>query len=306
MAESTHIGLVGCGRWGANILRDLLALGARVTVVAVDVDTAERAGRGGAQAVVAAIHELPAVAGAVVATPSATHAEVVEELLARNIPIFVEKPMTIDAASATSIAARAGERVFVMDKWRFHPGVEMLREIARTGELGRVNYLLSTRTQWGQPHADTDGIWILAPHELSIAYEILGHLPEPRAAAAEVSGGRADTMTALMGKDPWFRFEVSARHHIRRRETALHCENGIAVLSGSPDGAYESLTIHRDRGGELSVEKRPLSERLPLFAELSAFLDHLNGGPPPKSSAAEGAAVVSAVAELRRLAGIEE
>jgi hypothetical protein len=39
-----------------------------------------------------------------------------------------------------------------------------------------------------------------------------------------------------------------------------------------------------------------------LLRELRAFLEHLDGGPPPKSSAAEAVADVSAVELLRDLA----
>ena len=41
----------GCGAWGANVLRDLRALDARVTVLARSEETAARAREGGAQVV---------------------------------------------------------------------------------------------------------------------------------------------------------------------------------------------------------------------------------------------------------------
>jgi hypothetical protein len=43
---------------------------------------------------------------------------------------------------------------------------------------------------------------------------------------------------------------------------------------------------------------------MPLLAELEAFVAHLEGGPAPKSSAAEGALIVRRIAELRALAGL--
>jgi hypothetical protein len=51
-------------------------------------------------------------------------------------------------------------------------------------------------------------------------------------------------------------------------------------------------------------EKRAISTELPLLRELRAFVEHLDGGPPPRSSAQEGAEVVTTIAELRRLAGL--
>ena len=80
------IGLVGCGRWGRFILRDLLSLGASVSVVARG-DDARLASEAGAQ-VVARLDDLPAVDGIVVATPTTTHADVIEALLPRGTPVY--------------------------------------------------------------------------------------------------------------------------------------------------------------------------------------------------------------------------
>src|SRR5215212_9753121 len=120
------IALVGVGRWGRNVLRDLVDLGCRVTAVARGAGTAERARALGAHAIVGSLDELPDVAGAVVVTPTATHAEVVESLLDRDVPVFVEKPLAPDADTARRLAALGEGRLFVMDKWRYHPGVEEL------------------------------------------------------------------------------------------------------------------------------------------------------------------------------------
>ena len=49
-------------------------------------------------------------------------------------------------------------------------------------------------------------------------------------------------------------------------------------------------------------ERRPISSEFPLLRELRAFVEHLEGGPPPKSSAAEGVAEVATIARLRELA----
>ena len=107
--------------------------------------------------------------------------------------------------------------------------------------------------------------------------------------------------------DPWHALEVSARSAERSREVTLFCEEGIAVL---PDPYSEHVRIFRRTGPAESTvpepELRPISNELPLLRELQAFLEHLDGGPPPRSSAAEGAAAVRAITELRALAGLPE
>ena len=64
--------------------------------------------------------------------------------------------MTSDVASAERIVAQAGDRVFVMDKWRYHPGIEMLRQQVRSGRLGRPIALRSYRWGWSLTHDEVD------------------------------------------------------------------------------------------------------------------------------------------------------
>jgi hypothetical protein len=47
---------------------------------------------------------------------------------------------------------------------------------------------------------------------------------------------------------------------------------------------------------------RPIVEEMPLLAEFAAFLQHVTGGPPPKSSVREAAEAVKAISEIKRLA----
>ena len=313
MTKKLSVGLIGCGRWGRLILRDLLSLGCDVTVVSSSAAGRQNAHAGGATRIVGHIDHLPQVSGLVVATPTSTHAEVIESLLDLNVPIFTEKPMTADRESALRLTRKAPERLFVMDKWRYHAGVEMLRDIARAEELGPMRGLRTTRGQWGNPHTDVDISWILMPHDLSIALEIFGKIPKPRHAFAETINGQVTSFLGILGgesdslAEPWLILEVSSRYPKFCREIRLHCTGGVAILD---DGYSPGVLVTRpsdltagQRGGS---ELRPISQEFPLLRELRTFVEHLRGGPPPRSSATEGALVVAAIADLRSLAGLDK
>lgn len=302
MKDRPVVGLIGCGRWGRHILRDLVALECDVVVVARSSQSRDRAAEGGAAGVVPTIQDLPAVSGAVVASPTATHAEVIDALLGRNIPIFTEKPLAPSRTEARRLAESAPERLFVMDKWRYHPGVEAIAAIARSGEFGAVLGLRTLRAQWGHLHTDVDCIWTLAPHDLSIALEVLGVVPPARAAFVDQVDGQPTGLLGVLGERPRVVIEVSSRSPQRCREVHLHCEAGVVTL----DDAY-SKTLRITRGSSFDspqVELRAISSELPLWRELSVFVAHLRGGPAPRSSAAEGARIVGAIADLRQLAGV--
>jgi predicted dehydrogenase len=293
---ATRVALVGCGRWGRLILRDLITLGCDIPVVARSEASRERAREGGAEKIVGDIMSLVDVDGVVVATPTSTHADVVAEALELGVPVFVEKPLTADVASARRLAAAAPDRLFVMDKWRYHPGVRELARIAQSGELGPVVGIHSRRVALGHKHKDVNTVWIHAPHDLAIALEVLGQIPEPRHAVPELVDGELAGLTAILGESPWVVIEVSALAPGHRRELRLVCEQGVAQLDG---GYAEDVVIARaGKIEEDAVERRSAAGELPLLAELRAFVEYLQGGPPPKSSTADAVVIVESVAAM--------
>ncbi|MDW3218104.1 MAG: Gfo/Idh/MocA family oxidoreductase [Acidimicrobiales bacterium] len=302
-SDSPSIGLVGCGRWGSLILRDLRSLGARVDVMVPSDRNREELLAAGASRVVTKLDELQTADGIVVASPTVTHADVLDTVVDFGVPVFVEKPMTCDAARAADLAARAPDRLFVMDKWRYHAGVLAIRDRVAAGDIGTPQAIRTRRVQWGSPHDDVDCTWILLPHDISIAYEVLGSIPEPVWARAF---GPADRPLGLEGAAElpdgvWmhFRVGITSPEHDRRIEVVG--DDGSLVLGGGWD---EEIVLTRTSGAEADVRTIPAAGELPLLAELRTFVDHLAGGPPPLSSAATGAAIVGCIAAARDLAGL--
>jgi predicted dehydrogenase len=292
-SRDLDVGLVGCGRWGSVILRDLNALGCRVHVVARSEASRERAVS--AASVVGTVAELPEVGGVVVATSTSSHAAAVGEALERRVPVFCEKPLSDDLDAAERLVAAGDGRLFTMDKWRYHPGVEEIARMVKAGELGTVQHLATVRVGWGTKHDDVDCVWVLAPHDLAIAREILGHVPAPRTVTIERLGARRVGMTATLGGPPFMTMTVSAAAAGHRREVRVIGDEAVAIL----DGAYANELVVGVPGTE--PEHRPIADDMPLLAELRTFVEHLEGGPPPRSSAQEGLEIVAAITALGEL-----
>jgi predicted dehydrogenase len=289
--------LVGCGRWGRNILRDLAVIGRPAIVVDPSQEALDAAAPLASATHRSLAFDLP-VAGVIIATPASDHVATIERVARFAKPIFVEKPLACRADDAQRAVELTGDRLFVMDKWRYHPGIEALAVLAKSGELGPVRALRTWRLGWGHAHEDVDAVWTLLPHDLAIVQEILGFLPPAVDARAERDRDRVWGMAVRLGTDPPCALEISARRPEHRRRIEVAFDNAVAVLEGSRDTAIEIRSDHDQR--TLGVGDEP-----PLRRELAAFLNHLDGGPPPRSSGRDGAAAVLRICELRRMAGLD-
>jgi predicted dehydrogenase len=238
------------------------------------------------------------VAGVIVATPATDHIATVRRIAALQVPIFVEKPLATSVDAAERAVALAGERLFVMEKWRYHPAVEMLGAIAHAGTFGRVNAIRTWRLGWGHSQTDVDPIWTLLPHDLSIVREIIGFLPLALSATPERMGGHVWGLTANLGP-PMTAMEVSARRPEHRRRIEVVFDTAVAVF----DAARETLIEIRSDNGCKTVD---VGDEPPLRRQLKVFLDHLEGGPPPKSSGRDGVEVVRRIRDVRRAAALDE
>jgi predicted dehydrogenase len=299
-----RIALVGCGRWGRLIARDLTGLGAAVIVVDPTVEAQAFAHEMGLERL-ELVSELAGagVDGVVVATPASTHAAVLSEVAGLGVPVFCEKPLTVDVAEAERVVERLGDRLHVMYVWRYHRGIELLGELARSGELGSVHGVRTTRTNWTSPRTDVDSIWTLVPHDLTVGIEILGVIPPANAALAEVIDGRAVSLWAHLGggSEPWIVVEASTRFADRRREVRVHGSRATATLT---DDGSNAVVVAEGSDLDPRVRSIAFDPDPPLRRELAAWLSFMAGGVPPKSDGTEGLDVVRRVADLRMLAGL--
>ena len=112
-------------------------------------------------------------------------------------------------------------------------------------------------------------------------------------------------MVGICGDSPWHVLEVSSRRRANQRVVILMCQDGIAEFC-EPYATH--VTVTRGRSGREKAlpepELRELSDDMPLLAELRTFVQHLGGGPAPRSSTGEGAAMVKVLADLRAMAGL--
>lgn len=300
----TKIALIGCGIWGRKILQELVVLGTSVDVYESNPMLEAVAHALGAVGFFECWSDLSEYDGLILATPSSTHRFLLEQILPFSVPIFVEKPLTTNLQDAAALKRFKTDGLFMMHIWTYHPGILMLRDIAFSRELGALLGIRSTRANWTSPRKETDSVWNLSPHDLTIAKMILGYMPEPRYAVAEKHNGKIRAFIALLGKAPFFLLEVSNRYEHKLREVRVDFERGVAILENDEAGSIKIL--HGDAEcaeQDLRVECRKYSEAKALHLELFDFVNYLNGGAAPLGTFKEGLEVVETIHKLLVLAG---
>ncbi len=90
----------------------------------------------------------------IIATPSFTHFPLAKKALERGFHALVEKPMALcseDALELADIAKRSGKVLAVMLNQRTAPLYSKIREMVESGEIGRINRVSWTMSNWYRP-----------------------------------------------------------------------------------------------------------------------------------------------------------
>jgi predicted dehydrogenase len=176
------VGIIGCGYWGPNLIRNFSACPLTEVVAVCDASPERLAAVGRTHRhvqLVGSVDELldldlDAVA---IATPVSTHHPLASRCLEAGLHVLVEKPLaatTKEAESLVDLASRYGKVLMVDHTYLFNNAVRKIKEIVENGELGDPYYVDSIRINLGLFQRDVNVIWDLAPHDLSIVDHVLG------------------------------------------------------------------------------------------------------------------------------------
>ena len=154
------IGLIGCGNWGKNILRDLIKLNCEVYVVDIDSKARSQAIASGADKVFSSLDDLPDCDGYVVAVPIPDLINITASLLKYKKPVFSEKTLCLSMKDYELLRDMDGANyVFAMHKWQYRPGIEALRRVSKSEKIGIVEELCTTRHTWVKDFHGGDVFW---------------------------------------------------------------------------------------------------------------------------------------------------
>ena len=325
MQGALHVGIIGYGYWGTNILRNLKLLpGAKVKAVCDrDDESLQRAARAYPDvpitrepAEVLLSTDIDAVA---IVTPVESHFELAKAALKNGKHVFVEKPMTATSRQAEELIELAERRnltLMVDHTFLFTGAVRKIRQLIYSGTLGALYYYDSMRVNLGLFQHDVNVVWDLAPHDISIMNYLVHVKPEAVSATGQSHVGDMEDVafiTVYFPEKLIAHINVNWLSPVKVRSTLIGGERRMLVWNDLE--ADEKIKVYdkgvnvckREEVYELLVSYRSGDVWIPhvraaeaLQNELDYFLECVDGRKTPINDGQAGLRVVKLLESATR------
>lgn len=183
--KTIKVGVIGYGYWGPNLTRNFFDLPSAELVAVADLKE-ERLQR--------AISFYPDIRttanyndlfnmdldAVVVSVPPVYHYPIAKQCLENGLHVLIEKPMTQDSRQAEELirlAEAKGLTLMVGHTFVYNSAVVALKKYIQSGELGDIHYIDTARLNLGLFQRDSNVLWDLAPHDISILLYLLDQSP---------------------------------------------------------------------------------------------------------------------------------
>jgi predicted dehydrogenase len=305
----TRLAQVGLGQWGKNLARNFDRLAELVWLCDIDEERRAQAAASYPSAeVTSSFDDVLAddsVDAVVVATPVPTHYELARRALEAGKHVFVEKPPAMRGAEMEELCELAEERDRVLMPGHlllYHPGVQKLKEIVDSGELGEVLYVYGNRQNLGTFRTNENALWSLGVHDLSVLLYLIEEEPsEVRAHGnAFLSRGVEDVVFCYL------RFPSGKMAHMHLSWLDPHKIRRITVVGNERMAVFDDMererkiTVYdnwRTRTGDVYSPTVDATE--PLRRECEHFLRLVAGEGEPHKVARDAIPVVRALDQLQ-------
>jgi predicted dehydrogenase len=282
-----RIGQVGLGYWGRNLARVFDDVGDLTWLCDASEPLREEFSRRFPNArVTGDFDEMVAaddVDAVVIATPVPTHYPLARVALESGKHVFVEKPPAMRVAEMEELIRLAEEHGLVLMPGHlllYHPGVQKLKELVDTGELGDVLVVYGNRQNLGKIRKDENALWSLGVHDLSvILYLIQEQIVEAAAHGdAFLNEGVEDVVFCYLrfgsGKIAHMHLSWLDPHKMRRLTVVgrdkmavfddMELDRKITVYDKAPEQPSDTYGEWRTRSGDIFSPKVPNDEPLKL------------------------------------------
>lgn len=323
------IGIIGYGYWGPNILRNFSQLpSVRISRVC-DIDP---------QAVSRIKLHYPSISvttdindiindsscdAVVIVTPISTHFTLARLALLAGKHVLVEKPITTttkEAATLVTIAEKHKRILMVDHTFLYTPAVHEMIRIVSNGALGEILHIDCVRTNLGLLQKDSNVIYDLATHDLSIIDQMIHTLPQSVSASGiSLAHTTQESIAYIHAGYPnglHVHFQVSWLSPVKvRRMTVIGTKKMLVYDDMEPTEKIKiydkSISLINDpkKQQQLRIGYRIGSTVAPhidvkegLAGMANAFIHAIETGTPPVSDGKQGRRIVSVLEAATRSA----
>ncbi|HTC61830.1 MAG TPA: Gfo/Idh/MocA family oxidoreductase [Candidatus Saccharimonadales bacterium] len=303
------VGVVGCGYWGQNLVRNFAELGSLAAICDVDESRVmEMSGKLSVKGTTRFQDMLDdsELQGLVIAAPAAQHFQLAKSTMLAGKDVFVEKPLALrveEGEELVAIARRHSRILMVGHLLHYHPAIVELRRILLNGELGKVEYISSSRLNFGKVRTEEDILWSFAPHDISAILHLLNEKPTRVTAqgSSNLNHPLSDvTLTNLtFGSGVKAHIFVSWLHPFKEQRLVIVGDQKMAVFDDTQ--ADEKLVLYPHRINWINrvpVAKKAdreivnLSKDEPLKVECTHFLECIKEQKRPRTDGENGVEVL--------------
>ena len=324
--DSIRVGIIGYGYWGPNLTRNFYELPSSQLVAIADLkdDQLKRAKSRYPGIVLTTDYQelfkmdLDAV---VISTPPKTHFKVAKDCLLHDLSVLVEKPLTLNSCDGEELIQIADDRqltLMVGHTFEYNSAVTAMKKYIERKELGDLYYIDTARLNLGLFQRDSNVLWDLAPHDISILLYLLDENPisvSAQGMPCVIPGVYDVAYLSLI-----FPHNLTAYVHVSwldpckvRRVTVvgskkmavyndMETEGKIKIYDkgiDAPDytngfGEFE----YNYRSGDINMPNIRFTE--PLLQECQHFVDSIINHTEPKSSGRNGLRVVKILEAAQR------
>jgi predicted dehydrogenase len=317
-----NVGVVGCGYWGPNLIRNFSNLKSSRVVSCADVKEDRLSHMKQLYPTIRATNDFreilkdPEIDAVIIATPVAQHYPVAKEALEAGKHVFVEKPLaqSVEEGKAlVELAARLGRTLMVGHTFVFTAAVNKIKDLIWSGELGEIHYVASSRVNLGIFQEDINVVWDLAPHDISIMNYVLNSRPVSVSAVGQsyIRPGIEDVafLTLKYPQAALANIHVSWLNPNKIRSTTVVGSKKMLVYDDISSlekiRIYDkgvTMTPHYDTFGEFHLSYRygdimipRLDDAEPLKTECQHFVDVIEKGVLSRSDGDHGLDVLLAL-----------
>ena len=311
-----RLGQVGLGPWGQKVARNFGELADLAWLCDLNGDYSELASERhpGARwtARFADLLDDSTVEAIAIATDVPTHYPLAKQALEAGKHVFVEKPPAMRGAEIDELVALAEAHDLVLMPGHlllYHPGVQKLKELVDSGDLGDVLYVYGQRVNFGTIRTVENALWSLGVHDLSVILYLLDEEPDEVIAHGRdfLQPGVEDVVFCYLrfpsGKIAHMHLSWLDPHKLRKMTVVgtskmvvfddMEPEHKVTIYENSPqelNGIWGTLP------GDVSSPSVPLDE--PLRLECEHFIRLVGGKEDRRRVADDGARVVRSLERL--------